>query len=318
MATYLKGFTNLGDSTITNHIRENLISFFDYGLLEKNNFVNISVPTTGYYGGLEHVLRPVSDPRYTDGQVWEGFRSNWVWESGVGAFTSADNANPGVSGVYVNDTFYPASGAGDYAHHINHPLGRVIFDTAIATTGDVTCAYSYKYINVTRSDGLNWFREIQKRSERAESTNFENNSGSYATLADNRYQLPAIGIEVASSRKMKPYQLGGGQSVFTDFLFHCVAEDGYTRDNLLDIVSLQQLKNLKAFNLNTLAESGTFPLDYRGVPVSGAMTYPDLLSNYEGVHIRLEDVKLDSVYSISPDIHVGTVKFTAETILFGV
>ncbi len=315
---YLKGFSNLGDSTLTNHIRENFISFFDYGLLEKNNFQNVTIPTTGYYGGSDHILRPVDDPRYEYGQVWEGVRSNWVWQSGLGALTSNNNAQPGVSGVYVDDTFYPATGVGTYAHHVNHPLGRVVFDSAIDTTKEVTCEYSYKYINVTKSDGLNWFKEINKRSERSNDPNFINNSGDYAILADNRYQLPAIGIEVASSRKMKPYQLGGGQSVFTEFLFHCVAEDGYTRDTLIDIVSLQHLKNLKAFDLNKIAESGTFPLDYRGVPASGAMAYPELLNQYEGMHIRLEDVKMDSVYAISQDIHVGTVKFTAETILFGV
>jgi|TARA_R100000008_G_scaffold75408_2_gene54655 hypothetical protein len=314
---YLKGFTNLGDSTITNHIRENFIQFWDYGLLEKGNFDNVVIQTTGYYGGLEHVLQPVDDPRYTYGQVWEGFRSNWVWESGLGALNSTDNANPGVSGVTVNGTFYPASGAGSFAHHINHPLGRVIFDSAIDTTGNVSCEYSYKYINVTKVDGLGWFEEIQKRSERADNSNFPN-SGDYAILADNRYQLPAIGIEIGSSRTMKPYQLGGGQSVFTDFLFHCVAEDGYTRDSLIDIVSLQHLKNMKAFDLNKIANTGTFPLDYRGVPVSGALRYPDLLEQHEGTNIRLEDVQMDSVYSLSSDIHVGTVKFTAETILFGV
>jgi hypothetical protein len=314
---YLKGFTNLGDATLTNHIRENFISFLDYGLLEKGNFDNVTIPTTGYYGGLEHVLQPVDDPRYNYGQVWEGFRSNWVWQSGLGALTSVDNANPGVSGVHVDSTFYPASGTGTFAHHINHPLGRVVFDTAIDTSKTVTCQYSYKYINVTQADGLNWFQEIQKRAGRAENTNFPN-SGDYAILADNRYQLPAIGIEVASNRTMKPYQLGGGQSVFTEYLFHCVAEDSYTRDSLIDIVSLQHLKNMKAFDLNKIADTGTFPLDYRGVPVSGALSYPELLSKHEGVHIRLEDVQMDSVYSISPDIHVGTVKFTAETILFGV
>ena len=315
---YLKGFSTLGDATLTNHIRENFIQFFDYGLLEKTNFENVTIPSTGVYGGSDHVLRPVDDPRYTYGQVWEAFRSNWVWQSGLGALTNTDNANPGVSGVYVGGTFHPSTGVGTYAHHINHPLGRVIFDTAIDTDSEVTCEYSYKYINVTKSDGLNWFKEIHKRSERSEDSNFINNSGDYAVLADNRYQLPAIGIEIGGSRKGKPFQIGGGQVITTDFLFHCVAEDGYKRDALVDIVSLQNLHNMRSFDLNKISNSGNFPLDYRGVPVSGALLYPDLLDTYEGTEIRLIDVNMDSVYAISPDIHVGTVKFTAETILFGV
>jgi hypothetical protein len=314
----LKGFTTFGDSTVTNDVRQNLISFFDYGLIEKSGFINVEIPTTGYYGGSDHQLRLVDDPRYTTGQVWEGFRSNWVWESGVGALTSVNPAYPGVSGVYVNGDFYPTSTAGDYAHHINHPLGRIVFDSPISTTSTVTCEYSYKYVNVTEVDGLNWFKQVQQKSERSDSSNFINNSGEWGILADNRYQLPAIGIEVVNARKMTPHAIGGGQNVFTDLLFHCVAEDVYTRDHLIDIVSLQNEKVFYSYNLDTIASSGAFPLDYRGVPVSGALQYPDLINQHQSSKIRLINSSFDSVYSLTPNIHVGTVKVTTELILFGV
>lgn len=314
----LKGISTFGDATITTHVRENLISFFDNGLVDKSGFVNVEVPTTGYYDGLEHRLRPVSDPRYNDGQVWEGFRSNWVWQSGNGALTSTDSSYPGVSGVYINDTFYPTSTDGDYAHHINHPLGRVIFDTAISTDSTVECSYSYKYVNVTKVDGLEWFKQIQQNSERADNTNFINNSGEWGVLGDNRFQLPAIGVELVNSRRMIGYQLGGGQTIFTDFLFHCVAEDAYTRDHLMDIVTLQNDKVIRAYDLNDISSNNVFPLDYRGVPISGALSYETLISDYEGNHIRLIDASIDSVYSLTPNIHVGTVKLKTEVIVFGV
>ena len=314
----LKGISTFGDATITTHVRENLISFFDNGLIEKSGFINVEVPTTGYYDGLEHRLRPVSDPRYNNGQAWEGFRSNWVWQSGNGALTSTDSSYPGVSGVYINDTFYPTSTGGDYAHHINHPLGRVIFDTAISTDSKVECSYSYKYVNVTKVDGLEWFKQIQQNSERADNTNFINNSGEWGVLGDNRFQLPAIGVELVNSRRMIGYQLGGGQTIFTDFLFHCVAEDAYTRDHLMDIVTLQNDKVIRAYDLNNISSNNVFPLDYRGVPISGALSYETLISDYEGDHIRLIDASIDSVYSLTPNIHVCTVKLKTEVIVFGV
>lgn len=318
MTNSLKGFTTFGDATITTHIRENLISFFDYGITSKSGFINVEIPSTGYYGGNDHQLRPVSDPRYANGQVWEGFRSNWVWESGVGALTSSDNAYPGVSGVYINSTFYPVSTTGTYSHYINHPLGRVIFNSPISTASTVECDFSYKYVNVTRVDGLEWFRQIQQYSERSDNTNFINNSGEWGILGDNRLQLPAIGVELVNSRRMQPYQLGGGQTVFTDFLFHCVAEDIYTRDHLVDIICLQNDKVLKAYNLDEISANDAFPLDYRGVPVSGALTYPNLISEYEGNHIRLIESSIDSVYSLTPNVHIGSVKVKTEVILFGV
>lgn len=313
----IRGIDAFGEATVINHVRENLISLFDYGLLEKSAFIDVQIPTTGTYGGSDHQLRVVDDPRYTYGQVWEGFRSNWVWESGLGALTGADNANPGVSGVYVDGTFYPNSGTGDYAHHINHPLGRVIFDSAISTTSTVTCEYSYRYVNVTRADGLGWFKQVQQKSERSDDSNFINNSGEWGILGDNRLQLPAIGIELANSRKMAPYALGGGQRVYTDFLCHCVAEDAYTRDSLMDIVSFQN-KSFNSYDLNEIANNDAFPLDYRGVPISGALLYDEIVSTYTGKKIRIMDVAADSVYDLTPNIHVGTIKITTEVIKFGV
>ena len=244
----LKGFSKIGDSTLTNDVRENIISFFDWGLLQKENFINVGIPSSGYYGGNEHQLRLVNDPRYTSGQVWEGFRQNWVWESGVttgfdAPLVGTDNANPGVSGVYVDDTFHAVTEVGTYAHHINHPLGRVVFNSPIATTSVVTCAYSYKYINVTQSNGLPWFTEIQKRSERVENPQFHTASGDWSQLSQNRLQLPALGVEVINNRSFRGYQLGGSSYVYTDVLFHCVSEDAYIRDNLLDIVTYQNGKN---------------------------------------------------------------------------
>lgn len=312
----LKGFTNISDSTPINHIKENLISFFDYGLLEKSNFINVT--PTGYYGGLDNRLRPVRDPRYSYGQVWQGFRSNWVWESGLGAYTSTDIAYPGVSGVYVNGTFYPVSTTGTYAHHINHPMGRVVFDSAISTTATVTCDYSYKYINVESANGLEWIREIQKQSERSDSTNFVAGSGEWSKSSENRIQLPVIGIELANLRTMSPYGLGGGQKIDISFLFHCVAEDQYMRDHLMDIVANQKEKTIKAYSLDQISSNNAFPLDYRGVPNSGAMRYPELTNTYEGNAIRIQDTNIDSKSNISSDLYIGSVKVVTSCIYFGV
>ena len=85
--TQLKGFDNVGDSSLSMSIQDGLIEFFDWGLLEKGNFFNVSIPASGQFGGDKHKLRLVDDPNYDSGQVWEGFRSNWVWQSGL---TSTD------------------------------------------------------------------------------------------------------------------------------------------------------------------------------------------------------------------------------------
>ena len=70
--------------------------------------------------------------------------------------------------------------------------------------------------------------------------------------------------------------------------------------------------------MNEIASNNAFPLDYRGAPVSGALQYPNLLSTYEGRHIRLIEASIDSVYSLTPNIHIGTVKLKTELIVHGV
>lgn len=311
MPDYLQGFNNISDSTLINDVRNNVATFLDYGLLQKFNYINVDIPQSGIYGGLEHRLRPVQDPRYTNGQVWQFFRNNLVWESGVGAYVSTDSTHPGISGVYVNNTFYSNSTTGTYAHYIDHVNGRVVFNTAISTSSTVTAQYSYKYINVTQSDGLGWFQRIQKDSYRSDSTDFIKQSGEWGFLAENRLQLPCIGIELLPKRNLTPYQLGGGQWAKTDIAFHCVAEDIYTRDKLIDILTMQNETTIKCFNLNDIANDQKFPIDYRGVPTSGALLYPQLLENYPGSYLRLYNFRLDSVYDINGS-YVGTVKCTTE------
>lgn len=311
----LKGFTTVGDATPLTDISNNIVSFFDYGLLEKGNFINVSVPGTGYYGGLDYRLRRVNDPRYSGNRVWQAFRQNWVWESGHGAIVnSGDPTYPGVSGIYIQSGFYPTSTTGVYAYYINHPLGQVVFNNSIAATAIVDVNYSYRYINVTNIDGLQWFQEVHNNSERSDTQDFIKQSGEYGGLAQNRLQLPAIGIEMVGEGSFKPYQLGGGQISYTSIRFHCVAEDRYTRDSLVDMVRLQNDQEFRMYDLNEISDSGKFPLDYRGVPISGAFRYPDLATHFEGKGLRLFDIRLESMYSLG-SLFIGTLKCNTEVIV---
>mgnify|MGYP001387579253 CR=1 FL=1 len=86
--TQLKGFDNLGDTTLSAKVQLNLIAFFDWGIMDKGGYLNVDIPSTGVYGGDMHKLRLVDDPNFTNGQIWEGFKRNWVWESGINATTT--------------------------------------------------------------------------------------------------------------------------------------------------------------------------------------------------------------------------------------
>ena len=114
--------------------------------------------------------------------------------------------------------------------------------------------------------------------------------------------------------RSKGYQLGGGQFIDTDVLFHCLAEDEFTRNKLVDIVSLQNDKSIILFDSNKISNSGDFPLDYRGVPVSGALRYPDLIAKYPKSKVRLKNTVVQGVNTINSNFYAGIVRITVESI----
>ena len=324
--TELKGIDSIGKTTLSTQIQDNLVEFFNWGVLDKGGFFNISAPTIGLYGGSKHKLRLVDDPNYTAGQVWEGFRSNWIWESGLSTATQPI----AISGVFIEGTngysgsFHPATGVGPYAHHIDYPNGRIVFDSAVPTTSTVTAEYSYKWVKTIRANGAPWFREIQQRADRVESSHFSNTgSGDWSQLGQTRLQLPAIGIEIVPRRDFKPLQLGDlSQYVYTDVLFHVLAEEEFTRNKLIDAISLQSEKTIWMFDIDKIAESGRFPLDYRGMlssksVASGALTYPNLVteSGYRDRRLRFESMTIQQMDTVNPSLHLGVVRGRTEVIL---
>jgi hypothetical protein len=321
MSNYLnlKGFNSVFDTTLNNEIQDNLVEFLDWALMEKGNYQNVTLGELSPNGQDYSKLRMADDDNNAStGTVWEGFRKNWIWQSGIShtpsPIVSNNNAIPGISGIYVNDTFYPASTTGVYSHKVDYFHGRIIFDNPIPSGSKVQAEYSYKYINIIYANNLPWIREIQYRSLDFPLSFNNNDRGEFDVPPESRVQLPAIAIEVVPRRTLRGYQLGGGQFVDTDVIFHCLAEDEFTRNKLVDIISLQNEKTILMFNSNSIASSGDFPLDYRGVPVSGALRYPDLISKHYRGGLRLKNTTVQGMDLINTNFYAGIVRLTVETI----
>ena len=316
--TNLKGFTNIFDATVGNELQDNLVEFMDWGLMEKGNYFNVTKGETGPNGYDYSLLQLSSSPHYSAGQAWDGFRKNWIWQSGVSSSPSpivgTDVNTPGISGVYVDDVFRPSSGVGTYAHTVDYFNGRVVFDTAIPTGSKVQAEYSYKYANVIYANNVPWLREIQYSTLDVPASFSNATKGEFKVPAEMRIQLPAIAIEIVPRRSFKGYQLGGGQYIYTDVLFHCIAEDAYTRNSLLDIVSLQNEKKIRLFDSTRLGASRAFPIDYRGVPVPSALRYPDLVDQYNGGTVRFLDATVQGMEIINSNFTAGIARLTTEVI----
>ena len=314
----LKGFGNIKEATVNNILQDNLIEYFDYALLDKGNYYNVYKDQISSNGSDFSRLRPADDEYYPSGQVWEGFRGNWVWQSGLAPsgldapVVGTDPNNPGISGVYVDNVFNPVTSSG---YHVDYFNGRVTFDSPIPVDSVVQAEYSYKYINVVYANNVPWMRQIQMDTQQPNAEFLDVNKGEWNIPPEARLQLPAIAIEIVPKKVFKGYQLGGGQWVYTDVLFHCIAEDEYTRNKLVDIVSMQNDKVIYAFDINKINQDNAFPLDYRGVPRPNALTYPDLIGQYaNGARFRIIKTAVEGMTMPQADLFGGTVRTTVELI----
>ena len=314
-----KGIVNIGRPSISEVIRDNLISYLDWAFLETGAFYNIEIPTSGAYGSNRARLRPVSDPRYTDGQVWEGYRGNWLWESGL----STSSQPIKISGVFVGTTYYPHA-SGDFV--VNYPDGRIIFNTAIATNSVVKLAYSHRWINVLSAKNLPWFQTGHLNSFRVDDANYLPGSGEWTSLSETRVELPAIAVETLASRSYQGYQLGQGSWVYTDVLFHVLTEDETMACRLTDTLANQWEKTIFLFDTNRMANQDRFPLKHDGSKSANPLTYPDLVkttgeggfrytADVDQGKLRISEVTAQSNPRLSHRLYHSTVRWKTEVIM---
>lgn len=274
--TRLKGVENFGDSLVSTQIETNVSAFLNWGLLGIGAFSNVNIPTSGVYGGRPYQLTKVSDPYFQDGQVWQGFRQDWVWESSI------DYAYQpiAISGVYVDGNFKPNNTTGTYAFHIDYPQGRVVFDSPITAVSGVTCEYSYRNVRVATADA-EWFQELQFNSFRADDPQFgQTGSGAWNVLARNRIQLPCVVIEPVFRVRQFPLEVGSFTLIHQqDFLFHVITETPWERKQLHDILVNQYEHRISSFDKDLLLQANKYPLMWDGsLNPSGVFQYPDLVT----------------------------------------
>ena len=311
MSNELTGFDTAQESSISNLLLDNFISFYDWGFLNKGGYYNNAIPSSGMYRGDKTILKPVKDPNYEEGQVWQGYRPNWVWETGVSVGTPIN-----ISGVFVSGVFRSTTNI-TQPYHIDYSNGRVVFDSPIPLTTNVKLEYSNKWINVVSTRGIPWFRDIQQGVNRISDQFDYYASGSWAKLGQTRVPLPTIAIQVPPINDTKPYQLGGGQWVYSNIVFHVIAENDWECQNLLDKIVYQNDKTITLYNSDQVVISGVAPLDHNNSLTPNALPsglYPNLVANFPHLQCYITNSKNSGgITQLSPDLYIGSVQCVAET-----
>ena len=312
----------LGDVLLLNNLEINLEQYLNWGFLQLGGWWNVDyTPGGGSNTAYPKTSDParcrlVDDPAYSTGRVWEAFRMQWVWEQNVDYLSPVDSGtyNPNTVSVYVGGVLQNAS-----TYDINYALGRVIFDTAIATTSVVRVEYAFRWVQVYTMDKARWFREFQFGSLNGDNTDFlqrDTTGGGWSINGQHRVQLPAVVIEAVSKATSEGAELGNGSlRISQDVLFHVIAEDSFMRNNLLDIFRVQKDKTIWLFNTNAIVAAGAWPLDSVG-NIANSNVYPDLVAEdgYRYKECWFEDSVLSEVEAVHPDLYEGTVTATLQTV----
>lgn len=308
----MTGFDYIGQPLATENLEFSLTQFLDWGYLNKGGYYNIYLNTSGNSSEIYSKLRLSEDARYTKGRVWESFRKNWVWESGVEVTPSPIN----ISGIYINNTFYSSSTTGQYSHKIDYVNGRVIFDNPISITSTVKCEYSFKKINVHNSK-TPLLKYLQLESLRKDKGGFElYGSGNWALFPEQRLQLPCIVVQaVPGVVNHSAYEVGNySTNKIQEVLFHVVSEDSSETNFIHDTIVLQHPRNLFAIDKGEMIQDSAFPLNYAGNIIDKTKIYPELIKHKDQGGYRWKQITFVDINSIGANV-VDLSRFYSKTLL---
>ena len=311
----------LGDYLLLNNLELNLEMYLNWALLQMGGWFDVDYslagPNTSFPKNTNpNRLRLVKDRSYTDGQVWEGFRQNWVWDTSVDYVSPVDSAtyNPNTVTVFVDGVLESSAN-----YTVNYKLGRIIFSTAQSLGAVIRSNFAFRWAQVHTMQDAEWFRQLQFASFDANNSDFlqrDEVGGSWSINGQHRIQLPAVVIEAVPRGTSKGYELGNGSLVVDqDILFHVVAEDSFMRNNLLDTLRVQKDKTIWLFDTDGVIAASAWPLDSDG-DIANSNVYPDLVAEgaYRYKKCWFHDVVLSEVAAIHPDLYEGTVTATLQIV----
>jgi len=314
--TLFNNVNSIGQNFLIEQLEDNIKSFLDWGFLNIGGFVNVNSSTSGLNSNLPSQLKPISDPSFTDGRVWQTARKDIVWETGVNFNGYFPN---NVTGIKVNNTVYPApTGNGAYGYSINYPLGRVVFNNPVAASTPVSMEHSYRWCQVHKASSSPWWTELQGDLLSPNPQFNQKDKGDFSITANHRVQMPCIIIEPISRSSSTPWQLGATDFMIDqDILLHIFTERAADKNTLADIIRLQKHKTIWLYDIRKVVNSGVNGLDYKGsLNISGRI-YPDIVmdSDYRWHKCFFKDVSIMDMETANNSLFWCTIRLTTEVII---
>lgn len=309
------GVKKVGQNFLINQLEINMKSFLEWGFLNAGGFVNVHRSIQNVHANSLFKLYPIEDPNFNNGQIWQTAHKGWVYESGI----VNDGVSPiPISGIYIGNDFYDTNTTGDYQYSVDYKNSRIIFNKKLSTRSNITMSHSYKWVQIYNYTDAKWWQQLQYNTDSNSTHLNQTDKGDFYLSAKNRVQLPAIIIETVARGTADPFQLGDKSLRITqDFLFHIVADNYDDRNNLIDILRLQEDKVLTFYDVDKVVKNQIHPINYDGTLNPNRVNY-DLIvgdSSYTWRTCRLKDMIVSEVQSVNSELYEANIRTSAEIII---
>jgi hypothetical protein len=303
---------SIGNYYLYTQLEHNLKSFLDWGFINIGGFVNISRPSSNINSTAAfHKLALRQDPSLQKNRVWETFKKQWVYESGINFNGSAPIA---ISGVYVNNTFVPGpTGNPQYPYSFNYELGRVTFPSGLPANASVEMNYCFRTIQTYKAnDNLNDWKELQQLT-------YKRGDVDAAIPSNHRIQMPCVVIEPVAESNFKPYELGTKKYwADQDVLLHVFTENYVDKNNIIDIIRLQKDKEIRLYDINKVVANKVYPLNPNGSKNIYGQNYNQLVddsSEYLWRIGHIDNITVMDMESLNNKVYYSTIRLGVKIIL---
>jgi hypothetical protein len=310
MTNLFNNTTNITDKGVIFYLEDSMKMFLDYAFLQIGGFINVNRPTTYSKNndGLSRLNR-TNDPTIQN-RVWESVKKDWVYETEI----QFNNISPNsISGIYVNDSFLPGpTGIAPNSYKINYPEGRIIFDKLLPDTTSVELDYSYRYVQVYKSENCGWFRELQ--SSNFTRKDFEYKGDNFIT-SNHRIQMPCIVMEMTPRTILIPYELGNISNIINqDVLLYVISENASKRKEIVEKLLIQKDNTFNILDTNNIAKSNKNDLLYDGQKNPERSDYGQFSENDDYIKNRaiIKNTTITEFNTITDSLYLGIVRWTIE------
>ncbi len=271
-----------------NRVYSNLKLFFDDKLVARGWYDNIASGETDWHSNnLSQVLPVQTDPLYpvdtgSTVHVFQGYRRNWVSESGVSLHASGLVAPTIPRSVFINGVEHNSSAFdGVSGIAIDFRNGRVISESGIAFTSTVEVAHSYKEV---------WVDTIARDLITNQITAIDNTKRIVVTDVPSGMigQVPMILMEMGRSAEPQGRQLGGGLILKPTVFLHVIANNRWDKDELVDFLEHRKDETIILVDIDGAPQQFTYEGDF----APGWETYEGLKGNFKDKNLYITSVSL--------------------------